>query len=187
MNSEAAETEQRCMTIIATLEGKKTAIQEEASATMTAGATGRSPNSANGRSRARNDTCPMSDKCPYSWLPPKIPRRFPGSPVFPARSTGDDPIGVLGRPYGLSAKAHVAGWAPAHSVAGLAGVGLEPRSKASAEGARSPRPLATKFRPSLGYAAPATAQSTAWIPSGLASLHAVTCSAGDDPARHKVA
>jgi hypothetical protein len=38
MNSEAVETEQRCMTIIATFEGKKTAIQEEASATKRKGA-----------------------------------------------------------------------------------------------------------------------------------------------------
>ena len=66
------------MTIIATLEGKKTAIQEEASATMTAGATGRSPNSANGRSRARNDTCPMSDKCPYKLAAAENPAAISG-------------------------------------------------------------------------------------------------------------
>jgi len=38
MHSEAAETEQRCMRIVETLEGKKTAIQEEASATKRKGA-----------------------------------------------------------------------------------------------------------------------------------------------------
>src|SRR4051794_30754314 len=38
MHSEAAETEQRCMRIVDTLEGKKTAIQEEASATKRKGA-----------------------------------------------------------------------------------------------------------------------------------------------------
>src|SRR3954462_12962107 len=38
MHSEAAETEQRCMRIVDTLEGKKTAIQEEAAATKRKGA-----------------------------------------------------------------------------------------------------------------------------------------------------
>jgi len=38
MHSEAAETEQRCMRIVETLEGKKTAIQEEASAAKRKGA-----------------------------------------------------------------------------------------------------------------------------------------------------
>jgi hypothetical protein len=38
MHSEAEETEQRCMKIIDTLEGKKTAIQDEASATKRKGA-----------------------------------------------------------------------------------------------------------------------------------------------------
>jgi hypothetical protein len=38
MHSEAVETEQRCMRIVETLEGKKTAIQEEAAATKRKGA-----------------------------------------------------------------------------------------------------------------------------------------------------
>jgi len=38
MNAEAAETERRCMTIVDTLEGKKTAIGEEARATKQKGA-----------------------------------------------------------------------------------------------------------------------------------------------------
>jgi hypothetical protein len=38
MHSEAEDTEKRCMTIIDTLEGKKTAIQDEASATKRKGA-----------------------------------------------------------------------------------------------------------------------------------------------------
>jgi hypothetical protein len=38
MHDEAAETESRCMTIVETLEGKKTAIQEEAASTKRKGA-----------------------------------------------------------------------------------------------------------------------------------------------------